>query len=268
MTPHQPTTDISASFLAARRAAAVLTDFPGQLPGSLGEAYKVQDASIAGWQDEVAGWKVGGIPPSFAGSFGETRLAGPIFRNAIQIAERGETEMPAFEGGFAAVEGEIVLELGQTIAPGAMDPSANEVFDLIHRAFLGVEIASSPLSIINDLGPLSIISDFGNNGGLLVGDEIENWRNTLAMGPRMEVTIDDKEIGSAPVPALEEGAVAALRFLIRNCAERGITLAAGTYVSTGAVTGVHRADIGSASEVRLEGCAPLKLRLTPRQPIG
>lgn len=259
---------LSERFLSARRLAEPLADFPGDLPTDLDAAYAVQDRSIVGWPDDVAGWKVGGIPHSFQERFGETRLAGPIFRRSIKVSNGNETPMPAFQGGFAAVEGEIVLKTGESVPPGAVDPDSPAVRDLVSKAFIGVELASSPLAIINELGPLSIISDFGNNGGLLLGDEIADWHSTDISGRSMRTLIDGEEIGSAKLAPLEDGALGALRFLISNCAKRQITLPAGTYISTGAVTGVHSAKVGSSATVAFEGCTPLHLKLVPRAPMA
>src|SRR3546814_7772641 len=53
------------------------------------------------------------------------------------------------------------------------DLEATAHIDMVH---LGIEIASSPLPTINDLGPTVTISDFGNNNGLVIGPAIADWR--------------------------------------------------------------------------------------------
>ena len=75
--------DISKRLVAARRSGRALPDFPGELPSSLSEAYAVQSASISRWSDEVAGWKVGGVPPELRSTLGAPRLAGPIYRSSV-----------------------------------------------------------------------------------------------------------------------------------------------------------------------------------------
>ena len=50
------TTAIAERFLSARRKAAGLQDYPGTFPGSLDEAYAVQDAAISRWGKPVVGY--------------------------------------------------------------------------------------------------------------------------------------------------------------------------------------------------------------------
>ena len=54
---------IAGRFLDARRAAEGLDDYPGALPATLDDAYKIQDEAIARWARPVIGWKVGRVPP-------------------------------------------------------------------------------------------------------------------------------------------------------------------------------------------------------------
>jgi len=258
---------VSAKFVQARLEATPLSEFPGELPQDLAAAYAIQDESILHWSDEVVGWKVGGIPAAFVERFGEDRLAGPVFKSSVTHTDGDAGVFPVFDGGFVAVEGEIVFQLDRDIQPGAVDPSSPDVYDIVADAFIGVELASSPLSVINKLGPLSIISDFGNNAGLIVGERIDDWRNTLTPGRKMRVTIDGAEVGQAGLPPLEQGAIGALRFLLRNCASREITLRAGTYITTGAVTGVHETRTGSTSSIEFDGATPIHLILGKCQPF-
>lgn len=238
---------ISAAFLAARRRGGALKSFPGALPETLDEAYSVQDRSIVGWPDRVGGWKIGLIMPAFRAGAGADRLAGPIFARQIVEDRHGHVhDMPVFDGGFAAVEAEFVFRLASGLDAGipVTPDTAAGIVDSLH---VGVEIASSPFAGINDKGPMSVISDFGNNNGLIVGAAIENWRECDPAGLTARVDIDGKTVGAANAAAIPGGPLAALCFLIDLCRKRGIELKAGDYVSTGAATGVHEAPIGASS---------------------
>lgn len=264
-----PTSDatrlISSAFLDARRSAKALASFPGELPGTLEAAYAIQTESISRWPDDVAGWKVGGIPPKFRETFGTDRLAGPIFRRSIKRQNGEAVAMPVFRGGFAAVEGEIILRIGKTVAPGTVDPDSDDAAALVGEAFIGVELASSPLKVINDLGPVSIISDFGNNAGLIVGPSLANWQALDLDALLVTTRIDGALVGHAPASAIPGGPMAAFRFLLGNCTERGITLPEGTLVSTGAITGVHQAEPGASAEVAFGDHGTIRLELEEAQ---
>ena len=98
------TAQIAQGFVSARLAATALPGFPGTLPDSLEAAYACQDAAIALWPDEVAGWKVGRIVPPWLARFTAGRLIGPIFRSAGRptIAPRtGQTAASGFSRPWA-----------------------------------------------------------------------------------------------------------------------------------------------------------------------
>ncbi|MCC5982168.1 MAG: hypothetical protein JJU26_10670 [Oceanicaulis sp.] len=238
---------ISAAFVTARSEAAAVRDFPGTLPETLTEAYGVQDRSIAAWGDDVAGWKIGMIPPGFRSKAGAERLAGPIFaRQIIQDRPGLVHSMPVFEGGFAAVEAEFVFRLKSGLDPAA-PVTPESVSDIIAALHVGVEIASSPFAGINDLGPMSVVSDFGNNNGLIVGGEIADWQSVAPENLPARVDIDGVTVGEASAGAIPGGPLGALCFLVELCRVRGIALKEGDYISTGAATGVHEAAIGASS---------------------
>ena len=52
---------------------------------------------------------------------------------------------------------------------GKTDWTADDVIPFVQSMHIGVEVASSPLATLNDLGPGAVISDFGNNWGVVVG---------------------------------------------------------------------------------------------------
>ncbi|MFC4292818.1 2-keto-4-pentenoate hydratase [Sphingorhabdus arenilitoris] len=244
---------ISSALVQARRQAVALDGFPGALPVTLEAAYDVQARSRHIWTDQVGGWKVGGVPAAYLDKFDETRLAGPIFRKNILTANWGEvTSMPVYPG-FAAVEGELVFCLGE-----------DEQDDRLH---VGVEIASSPLPAINDMGPIAVICDFGNNGGLILGPEIEDWRSYKPSVFKVVTEIEGGIVGQTEMRNFGEDALVALAFMRRHAKQYGIDLPAGTYVSTGAITGVHETAAGSRSEVSFGDLGTLRIHLVPAEPM-
>ncbi len=245
--------DIADRFLSARRSAVGLADYPGALPSSLDEAYAVQDAAIAAWYRPVIGWKVGRINPPDSDRFGVDRLAGPIFRSERAAADGTSPEMPVFGRGFAAGEAEFLLRIGTAPSPDQRDFSLEEAAALIDAVHVGIEVASSPLAAINDLGPTAVISDFGNNNGILVGHAIPNWRSSDFENWIVTTLIDGREVGTGRAADFPDGAIGAARFLFETLARRGIALRPGQWISSGAVTGVHEARPGQRVEAAFGG---------------
>jgi 2-keto-4-pentenoate hydratase len=243
----------------ARRKGRALATWPGDQPESLEAAYAIQDEAIAAWPDRIAGWKLGRINPPHDTRFGAGRLAGPIFSRAVWTAGALPTRFGVIDGGFAAVEAEYVLELGET-APDRGDWTAADAGSLVARVFTGVEIAGSPFPGINDHGPAVTASDFGNNAGLILGGEVARWRDRLAE-LTCTMSIDGAVVGRGGAAAIPGGPLDSLAFLLNLMHRRGRRLEAGQLVSTGAATGVHdilagqRAVADFGEDGRIEGLA-------------
>ncbi len=242
---------ISRCLVNARLTAEPLSDFPDRLPTTLEEAYAIQSASINRWPDAVVGWKVAMLPVPDRSRFPAERLAGPVFSSKVRAVEAGSrVVMPVYAGGFAAVEAEFVLELGASVLPTGKKYSDDELIDVVSGWHCGAEIASSPMAVVNERGATSIISDFGNNAGVLVGPRIPDWQTRPLDEMPAKVIVDGQTVGETTAAAVPGGPLQALRFLIELCATRGIDLPVGTLVSSGAVTGVH--DVSMDSIARLE----------------
>ena len=238
---------IAQSFVDARRAGRSLPDYPGTVPTALADAYAVQDAAIALNAAEIGGWKVGRINPPINGV---DRLTGPIFTRQIVEATPEPEAMPIFVGGFAAAEAEFLLRIGATPPAGKTRFTHDEAAALIDAVHVGIEIASSPLAAINDLGAAVTVSDFGNNNGLVIGAPIPDWRNADIDDWPLTVLINGKVIGTGKAADMLDGPIGAARFLFELMAERGIALKPGQWISSGAVTGVHTVGIGDRIEAR------------------
>lgn len=244
---------ISKTLTDARKAAKALPGYPGELLETFAEAYEVQRLSRGVWDDPVAGWKVGGVPADFIEHFGEERLTGPIFQRSVVTLQSDETAMmPVFEGGFSAIEPEFIIELGETRAQD--------------RMYIGAEVAGSPIPAINDVGPIAVISDFGNNRGMIIGPEIHDWQNIDHAPVTVETHINGELIASRTVDDLRVDPRKALKFWLSHAEKNALDTAAGTYISSGAITGVHEAPIGAQSVLDFGRFGSVSLELTKAEP--
>ena len=240
-------TQIAESFVAARRAGEALSAFPGAVPAALIDGYAIQDAALAIDGRTVAGWKVGRINPPLGDV---DRLAGPIFADQVVVADATTCAMPVFAGGFAAAEGEFLLRIGTAPDPAKRSYTLTEARALIDAVHIGIEIASSPFGGINDHGPAVTISDYGNNNGLVIGPELDGWRDRDINAVPVEVVVNGESVGAATTAAMLDGPFGAAAFLFASLAARGIALPAGHWISSGAVTGVHRVAVGDRVSAR------------------
>lgn len=249
--------EIARRLVSARLRGEAQPVYPGARPQTLDAGYAIQDAALSLWPAALAGWKVGRLPDAWRERLGEERLVGPIFADAVTMARSGENAaFPVIRGGFAAVEAEYVFRLGADAPPGKVEWSDTDALALVDELRVGVELAGSPLPAINDQGPAVVVSDFGNNAGLVLGPVVPGWRDCIGAGEqalRCATEIDGVRVGEGGAGDIAGGLVAALRFALARCARRGLPLRAGQWVSTGAATGIHEILPGQSARVSFDG---------------
>ncbi|MBV8060712.1 MAG: 2-keto-4-pentenoate hydratase [Alphaproteobacteria bacterium] len=240
----------AAILVAARQKGGDLMAYPEPIPATLAEAYACQEAAIDLWPDAVAGWKIGGIPADRAALLGADRLTGPVFRKNIWRSESGHTmTCPAFRGGFAAVEGEIVVQIAEDAPTAKTEWSVAEARAMAANLYCGIEIAGSPIANINARGTTVVVSDFGNNTGLIVGAAIPDWQNLSPEDLGCATAIDGGQVGRVDRVDLNGGTFEALRFLLGQAAGRNRPLKKGMMITTGALTGIHEIGAGQRGKV-------------------
>jgi 2-keto-4-pentenoate hydratase len=252
---------IARQFVNARLQARALADFPGDIPADLAGAYRVQDAAIALWPDRVAGWKVGFIAPHRRDDSNDERLVGPVFSQSLWRCEDGaEVSVPVFENGFAAVEAEFAFRLGADAPADQYDWTGEQAAVIAADLHIAVETAGSPLATINALGPIVVVSDFGNNAGLILGPAIAGWRQRSDASMTCSTWIEGHEVGSGSAASLPGGVLSALAFALSRNARRGRPLKAGDIVTTGAATGIHDIRAGQSADIRFGALGSLRCR--------
>jgi len=256
---------IAQRFHAARREAYGLPEFPGVLPETLAEAYAVQEEAIGLWPDEVRGWKVATIHPDLRERFLSARLAGPVFSRGVHRVEPGErAEVAVIPDGFKAVETEIGVVIGSDIAPRPEPWAMADFLARVAPVHVAMEIAGSPLPTINEIGPMAVISDFGNNTAIAIGAEIEGWREGALETLGTETHMDGQRVGEGAAFGGLGGPFDACLYLVNHLATRGRGLRRGDVISTGATTGVHPISIGQVAEAVCRGTPPLAVRIAAR----
>lgn len=225
-------------------------------------AYAIQDAAIALDGRRVAGWKLGRIAPDRQAEMGANRFVGPVFADDIIILGNDGMDdgpvMPIFKAGFAAIEAEFMLRVGET---GNADYDADSVRDVIEEVRVGVEIAGSPFAEIGRYGPAVTASDFGNHKALVLGPCVPDWRDADLLNMAVESWIDGEQVAASTAAQMLDGPFGAAAFLLRWLRERGRSLPVGTWISSGALTGVHPIQGGQRAEARFGGRWRVKLRI-------
>lgn len=259
MTSRSEAQDTARAFVDARRAGIALPDYPGSLPASLDDAYVIQSLAIELEKQPISGWKVGRVVPP-QGDL--NRFGGPVFLDRVIPVNGSEVSVPVIIGGSAAVEAEFLLRVGKTPELGKTSYTIDEASALIDAVHVGIEIAGSPFPGIMSCGSAVTVSDFGNNHRLLVGPPFPDWPSTDLRDVPVAVLINEIEIGAATAASMLDGPIGAARFLLEHLAQRGFVPHAGSWISSGAVTGVHPVRPGDRVTARFGDYLNIRCRIS------
>ncbi len=259
---------VAAELVAARREGRSLTRFPGVVPASMAEAYQIQELAMSRWQDSLVGWKIGYIAPGLRTAGDPDRLVGPIWREQCHLSEEhvSAVEVGIFASGFAAVEAELIIRLGQDLPAHERGGwTAEEAAGLEQHLLVGIEVASSPIPDINALGPTVIAADFGNNNGLVLGSILADRPGGAPV--RLACYVDRELMGEGSAENLPGGIHHGLATALNILASRGQPVRAGMVFATGAITGIHPIRPGQHCRVEVRGGPSVELRTADARPF-
>jgi 2-keto-4-pentenoate hydratase len=252
---------VAAELVAARREGRSLTRFPGVIPASMAEAYRIQELAMSRWQDSLVGWKIGYISADRRTAGDPDRLVGPIWHRQYHQSEAhvSAAEVGIFPSGFAAVEAELVIRLRHDLpSHDKVDWTAEEVADLEQDLLVGIEVASSPIPDINALGPTVIAADFGNNNGLVLGSILPDRPGGAPV--QLACYIDGQLTGQGSAENLPRGIHHGLATALNLLTSRARPVRAGMVFATGAITGIHPIGAGQHCRVEVRGGPSVELR--------
>ncbi|MCE1238148.1 MAG: hypothetical protein LWW93_17500 [Hyphomicrobiales bacterium] len=255
---------IARAFVEARAAAQPLDRFPGELPKTPAEAVRVQERALALGDRRIAGWKVAMVRADLRAPLGVERLAGPIFSDAVHdLPAGGVARVRVYDRGFAALEAEFVARFARDLEPGPNGFDDATILAALEGIHAGAEVASSPLAILNDLGPTAVICDHGNNAGVVVGPVLPGWRDPAGFAATpSRMFVDGAIAGDGGAASVPGGPLASLRWLAGHLEERGRRLCAGDVVATGMTTGIHLVRPGSTGRIVFGEVAPCDIAVT------
>jgi 2-keto-4-pentenoate hydratase len=227
--------------VAARRSFRPLAGLEGDLsPASEGDAYAVQEATLALLGVREAGWKVGSANPTAAA------LAAPLIASLVQKSPARFTARPE---GFRAVEAELCLLLGRDIPAGA---SADEAWDAVASVHVAIELLDTRYADRTAMTPAALLADMQNNGGFCYGPA-----NPVSavdfLGARASLMIDGTEAKAAVGGNPAGHPKRLLAWLAGHAASRGRPLRQGLVITTGSHTGLTVAPLGSRVTARFAG---------------
>ena len=88
------------------------------------------------------------------------------------------------------------------------------------------------------------------------------WRDADLIHMPVEFFVDDVPVGAATMETMLDGPFGSALFLIRTLRARGIAIAPGTWVSTGAITGIHEIRPGQRGDALFDGKIRVSCEIT------
>ena len=238
------------ALVTARREARAIAAWPAHWqPADVDEASRLQ-AAVAAGSANIGGWKIAAVTDAQRAALGVPRpLGAPVLAawlRATPGASAGEPVATFSVRDFIVpkLECEFAFELAHDLPPRPGRPyTRSEVEAATGPMRLAIEVVDSRLP--RGSGALAELADCFNNGALICGPSIEQWRSLAfaQIGIRLHASHDAEE-GEARELALGSGAAildgdpfGTVVMLANVPSEPGVGLRAGQIVTTGSCTG-------------------------------
>jgi 2-keto-4-pentenoate hydratase len=258
----------AAQELAARLAAGwqdgiAFDALPSRLvPTDVDTAYAVQMQVLHARDSRIGGWKVGAKAPD-APIQGAPLPADGLHASGVTLPCRAFRPL--------GLELEIAFRLGREFVPGVAKPgvatsdiphySAEEVLDSITSMSAAIEIVASRYREWPAVAALAQLADLQNHGALVLGEAVPYRADFPFDAPRATFTFDGHEIGNATAANPAGDPRRLLPWLINHAMRLGITLPAGTLITTGSYTGLHVPHAAGAARGAFAGLPPVSVTL-------
>ena len=235
---------IAERLVAARRQGARIALAGPDAPQDYEEGFAIQDKVVAALASPVIGWKVMEVP-------GGPVICAPILQSG-RVAPGGTWEVVGKEP--AGIELEIAFRMGRDVPPGA---TPAQVLDAVAAAHVVFELCQSRIADPGKQPRHVMLADCIANAGIVVGPEIDGWRNQDLAARPGRLLVD----GKVHVEGKSVDPVAALQMLPPVLAARGKRLAAGQIVITGSLIGMNWLTSRHALEGIVDGCGQVAIEL-------
>ena len=232
----------AALLLQAYKTCQPLEASPESGPLSVAQAYAVQRAV---WREMTAdarpaAWKVGApnrqTEPTAAAVFPHRVAHSPAHFSSDDFHTLG-------------IEAEIALCFGRDLPARAEPYRQEEILDAIASAHVAMELVDTRLADPDAAGPLWRLADNLLNGGLVIGEAIQNWRELDFSGLSVRVEANGCRLAETlGRPPLDD-----LFYCLPWWIAHSGGAKAGDIVTTGAWNGMHPASLPAEVSVEFVG---------------
>ncbi len=200
-------------------------------PQTVEAAYALQDAVREAIGKPIVGWKLAQTTAKAQAAAGlDAPTVAPLLEGMIVPAD---TVFPSGRFYRPEVEAEVVLELRRPID---RPMSGGDIVDLLAGVRLGIEVADSRYADKPSMGAKAVIADMNSCGALVVGPLLDLDEFSGAAEGEIVMRLGDGTTLANLAPDMRPKPIEVLEFLSRFATERGHTLPAGMFITTGTHT--------------------------------
>ncbi len=229
-------------------------------PLTIPDGYRMQDALVALMGDAVVGWKIGSTSKKAQAIVGTT---GPFAARILASNFHASPAVLRADAFFMrALEAEFAFRLGADLPARDAPYGRDEVMAAAGALHPAIEISDSRFTDWSKAGAPSLIADNGNEGQVIFGDPVEDWRDLDLPGHRVAMIVNGETVAEGCGANVLGDPVEALVWLANDQRERGHGLRAGQVVITGSCTGVNMAEAGDRARAEFGSLGAVELEFT------
>jgi len=254
--------ETAAAIIAAARADhKAIAGLPADCaPASSEDGYAIQKTFIDRWDDKLAGWKVGATAPQAQALFGtDEPFYGPLFARDILQNPAKLASQPFHVFG---VEAEFAFIFSRDLPPNPEPLSRQSILEVLGAAHIAIEFVSPRLDKPTGYGVAQLIADGAGNGAVVLGPEIENWRDRDLSQDGAAMLIDGDEVAAGTGAEVLGHPLSSLIWFAARAGGHGHTVKQGSVVITGSCTGLKMAKPGAKVVADFGRLGQVSLNLT------
>lgn len=252
--------EIGSKIAASRLASTRMEDYPGSPPANVSEAYKTQDLMTAEMALPIVGWKVGATGEVARKMLNvDEPFSGPLF---APLVTPSPAKLDIDAGDLRIVEAEIGFKMQSTIEPRDAVYSRDEIAAAIATVHPVFEIVNKRLPGTLKDNVCWLIADGGVNQSFVYGEGTKFDSGLDMSVETVEVFVDGASVSTGIGSNALGNPLDVVVWLANNLSERGITLNAGDWVSTGLLCDVVILEPGSNISAHYSSLGNISLDFT------
>ena len=224
---------------ARRQIAALPADYR---PGTLAEAYAVQDGLAESAGLGVAGYKIGATNAQVQARFGvDAPFSGRLFADFLG---RSPLRVPANAVNFYAIEAEFDFVMGRALAPRAAPYTRDEVGQAVASVHPAIEVPDSRYTDWLSMKAPDLIGDNAIGCMLCLGPAADGGLAHDLAGQPVIVRVNGEVASEGAGSNVLGDPWNVMVWLANHLSGRGLTLEAGHVVTTGSAADVVQCQPG------------------------